>query len=141
MTHWEKDFSQTLWALIMKILFFINICAGITRKTDCKEFHLLNKLIESTECISRHESRCLDMSYSFLLPFKCTNNISIFHSQFILSSSITRGLFIIRVLILMIYSPRKPMKNNWSAPKNHTPMTSGAIPAEKESQCKHLYTK
>ena len=46
----------------------------------------------------------------------------------------TNGRFITRVLMLMTYSPTKPMNNNSTALKKNRPMINGAKPAEKRSQ-------
>ncbi len=49
-------------------------------------------------------------------------------SKFIRISSTTNGRRIIRILIFMIYSPNRPMKNSCMPPNAKTPMLMAAIP-------------
>jgi len=51
------------------------------------------------------------------------------YQKLILFSSTTSGRFIIRVLIVKIYSPINPMKNSCTAPRNIMLIRIGAVPA------------
>ena len=55
-----------------------------------------------------------------------------FSSKFILSSSITNGLFIMRAFMLIMYSPKKPRKNNTSPPTNTVVRIIAAVPVVKK---------
>ena len=50
------------------------------------------------------------------------------------SSSITSGRFMIRLFILITYSPNKPIKNNCADPRIHTASKIGIVPATNLSQ-------